>query len=145
MKRVTLASADTFKRILFQEGRVTSLHAVALVVVGLSYLANHMSAASITPCSKGCGVRAILVSIVAWWPIVASWWIVKHPGETSRSFRWWQVLFVLINGAAIGGYVKADVSTLVIAHPVLWSILHCGLLMAIAPLAVESEMTGVGE
>ena len=137
MKRVSLVSADTLKRLLFQQGRVTLLHALAFVAVAFSYLATHMSIVPFASCTWTCGLPGVLSSVVAWWPIAASWVAVRHPGETSTSFRWWQALFMLINIAAAVGYANSDSKTLVLTHAILWSILHFALLMAIVPLAIE--------
>ena len=137
MKYVSLLSADSLKRALFQQGRVTVLHAVALVAVALSFLANHAGPFQPTTCRRTCGLSAIFSSIVAWWPIAVSWLVVKHPAETFGAFLWWQVLFTLINTAAVVGYAMTNAVSMTTVYAALWSILHFTLLMVIAPLAVE--------
>jgi hypothetical protein len=64
---------------------------------------------------------------------------VKHPRETFKSFLWWQVLFVLVNVAAVVGYAMTDATSITVLYAASWSILHFVLLIAIAPLAVEWE------
>jgi len=144
MRRVSLLSADSLKRALFQQGRVTFLHAVAFLAVALSFLANHVGPFRLVSCTKTCGLPAILSSLIAWWPVAVSWLVVKHPGETFRSFLWWQVLFTLVNVAAVVGYSMTDATSMTYTYAALWSILHFVLLMAIAPLAVEWESPSIG-
>jgi hypothetical protein len=139
MRYASLLSADALKRALFQQGRVTLLHAVAFVSVALSYLANHTGSLAAVSCTKTCGISGIFSSLLAWWPVLVSWLVVKHPGETFNSFLWWQVLFVLINVTAVVGYALTDATRITGAYAALSSILHFALLMAIAPLAVEWE------
>ena len=52
MKRVSLLSPDSLKRALFQQGRVTLFHAVALSAVALSFLASHVGPTRVISCSK---------------------------------------------------------------------------------------------
>ena len=144
MKRGSLITADTAKRVVFQEGRATVLHAVALVVVAFSYLAIHFEVSSLPSCRKGCGLLGVFSSLVAWWPVAVSWWVVKHPGETTVSFRWWQALFCVINVAAAIGHSGSDPSGFAFRHAFIWSILHFALLIAIAPLAIESQILKSG-
>jgi hypothetical protein len=139
MKHASLLSPEALKRALFQQGRVTLLHAVAFVSVVLSFLSNHVDPLPVTPCTRGCGLSVMLSSVVAWWPIAVSWFVVKHPGETFRSFLCWQALFVLINVAAVVGYAVTDYTSMTLGSAALWSVMHLILLMAIAPLAVEWE------
>jgi len=142
MRSVSRATTDLFNRILFQKGRVTLLHLMAFFAVAFSYLANHSGHFSIASCRRLCGAPVIVGSLIAWWPVAVSWWIVKHPMETPAAFRWWQGLFALINYVAAFGYAVTDAATLPVTRTALWSLLHFALLMAIVPLAVESR-TGV--
>jgi hypothetical protein len=137
MKRVSLLSADSLQRALFQQGRVTVFHAVAFITVALSFLASHVGPFRLVSCTRTCGLSAIFGSLVAWWPIAVSWLLVKHPRETFTSFLLWQVLFLLINVAAVVGYAMTDATSMTFVYAGLWSVLHFTLLMLIAPLAVE--------
>jgi hypothetical protein len=139
MRYVSLLSPDALKRALFQQGRVSLLHAVAFASVALSFLANHVGPFRLVSCTKTCGLPAIISSLIAWWPIAVSWLAVKRPRETFKSFLWWQVLFVLVNVAAVVGYAMTDATSITVLYAASWSILHFVLLMAIAPLAVEWE------
>jgi hypothetical protein len=84
-------------------------------------------------------MAGVMSSIASWWPVAVSWLLVKDPGETTASFRWWQILFALINIAAVVGYLGSVPSTLGWAHEYYWALLHGGLLVVIAPLAIESQ------
>src|SRR5688500_6794927 len=124
MKRISLATADTLRRMLFQRKRVTLFHVLAFLAVAFAYLAYHVEAVPFGSCRRGCGTLGLLRSLVAWWPVAASWWWVKDPMESSASFRWWQVLFTLINVVAVYGYALTDTSTMLLTYAAFWSLLH---------------------
>ena|SRR5690349_13374557 len=140
MKRVSHTASETMKLFLHQKGRVTSLHLIAVPAVAFSYIAGQSGAGFPPVCIRSCGMAGIVSSIAAWWPVAISWLIVKDPGESPVSFRWWQVLFALVNIAAVVGYLGSVAQTLGWTHQYWSALVHCGLLVAIAPLAVEARL-----
>src|SRR5690242_9391686 len=112
MTRVSRALTDAAKRILHEKARVTTLHLVALPAVAFSYLATRSGVGFPATCIKSCGMAGVVGSIASWWPVAVSWLLVRNPRETTTSFRWWQVLFALVNITAVVGYLGSVASTL---------------------------------
>ncbi len=143
MNRAPAAVSEAVKRFFHQRGRVTALHLVALVAVGAGYVMGGGGFDSRPFCVKSCGAEGLFGSVIAWWPIAVSWLVVRHPGETSTSFRWWQVLFALINISTVVWYLGSMGSTLDLKYESLWPIAHLLLMLVIAPLAIEMDAAEV--
>lgn len=73
--------------------RARWLHLVAFFAVALIFYARHATG-YFTSCAKTCGLPGLLGSMVVWWPIGASWLVVRRSPALATS-RAWRLAFCL--------------------------------------------------
>ena len=109
-------------------------HALALVLLALAYLVRHVFAWP--PVGRHGGFTQFIATVVAWWPVLVSWRIIKEPIETAPSFVSWLALFWGLTLAVCAIHVAQWPEPLA-QHAFVTSVLYLLALMAIAPLAIE--------
>ncbi len=114
-------------------------HALAVVVLALAYLARHVYGSP--PISRHGGFYQFVATLVAWWPVLVSWRIVREPNETAPSFIIWLALFWGLTIAVCAIHI-AQWPVPLARHAFLTSLLYLLALVAIAPLAIETWSPG---